>query len=224
VCAVIGLTRAVVISAGRPPSRWRLAAVAAAVTVAAALAVVPVVDLFIDRRPWEAPADPASVLIATAPMICAVVLGALAAATAVATGRRLRTVGLGLVPLVLLALITLGGVASDARFHRYVANDDAFLAPGLITSLQGNTAAPMLSATWDGERPAIAVLMPGVRYGAEGADDGPRLWPPEEWTLGSSWTNALPALMAMLCVVGIAAVVGAVPPGRPPDYRVDQGR
>jgi hypothetical protein len=66
-------------------------------------------------------------------------------------------------------------------------------------------------------------LTPGLRYGPEADDGGPRLWPPEEWTLGSSWTDALPALITALCLLGIAAVVGAAPPGRPPDHDIDHG-
>jgi len=212
-CAAGALAAAALKTAGRPRSLRIQVALSVVGVVVAALAVLPLAALVVDRPSWVAPANALDVAVLVAPMICVTVLAALAA-TAV-TAARLWATGAG---LALLAAVALAGVAeraADARFYRMMEPDgDAFLAPGLLLPADG--ASLHAGLAFDGfatARPAVAVLIGTPDAGLDG--DAPRLWPPEAWTLGSSWSHALPAIVAALCLIGIAAA--AVPPGRHPD-------
>jgi hypothetical protein len=92
-----------------------------------------------------------------------------------------------------------------------------FLSPGLLLPADGASLDAVLAfdAGFTTERPAVAVLNGTPGAGLHG--DAPRLWPPDVWALGSSWSHALPAIIGALCLIGIAATVAAVPPGRHPD-------
>jgi hypothetical protein len=209
-CAAGALAAAVLTTAGRPRSRWAWVAVSGVGVVVAALAVLPLADL-IDRPSWLAPANPWHVAVLVAPMICVTVLAALAAAAAAAA--RLRA-GAGLAVLAAVALVGVAERVADARFYRMEPDHDVFLSPGLLLPADGARldAGLAFDHGFAAERPAVAVLTGTRGAGLDG--DAPRLWPPEVWTLGSSWSHALPAIMAALCLIGITAAVAAVPPGR----------
>jgi hypothetical protein len=206
ICAATGLAGAVLAAAGRPRSRWAMAGVVVAVGAVTALATLSVIGPYA-VRPGYPPVDPYDLTVAAAPMGSVAVLAAFAAAVAWAAGGRLRAVGAALTPLVFLALTTASGIVMDARFHQPPPSPDAFLAPGLRTSGAVDHAAPILA------QDAVSVLVgtPDVDAGTA----GPRLWPPQDWTLGSSWTAAAPALVASLCLLAIVAATTAPPAGGP---------
>jgi hypothetical protein len=184
-CAAGALAAAVLSSAGRPRSRRAWVGVAGVGVVAAALAVLPLADLVLDRPSWLAPVNPFQVTVLLAPMIGVTVLAALAATAA--TAARLRAAGAGLAVLAAVALIGVAERAADARFYRMEPDDDGvFLSPGLLLPADGASlnAGVMVDSGFATERPAVAVLTGTAGAGLDG--DAPRLWPPEVWTLGSS--------------------------------------
>jgi hypothetical protein len=212
-CAAGAIAAAVLAGTGRPRSRRAWVAVSGVGVVVAALAVQPLARLVLDRPSWLPPVRPAEVAVLVAPLIGLTVLAAVAATAA--TVARLRASGAGLAVLAAVALVGVAERATDARFYR-MARDDVFLSPGILVPADATILQPGLR--WDpvgvGERPAVTVLVGTSGAGPDG--DVPRLWPPEAWTLGSSWSHAVPAITAALWLIGIAAVVTAVPPGRRP--------
>jgi hypothetical protein len=207
-CAAIGVASAVVATVGRPRSRRWLIGTAAAAVVTAAVAVVAVwTNLTADRPAWRPVPDPTELVVAVLPFAVAAVLAVVAAGTVAAAGSRMT--GTALVSLAGLALLAAYQAAVSAPLHATasasVERNSAFLQPGLAYGTGNLGSADVLVAyATRVQRP----VGPDLSVGSAGTASPPAdLWPQDFWTAEFSWAQTMPALAAVLCLIGLLAAV-----------------
>jgi hypothetical protein len=211
--AAIGVAGAVVATVGRPRSRRWLIGTAVAAVMAAVVAAVPVwINLIADRAPWRPAPDPTELVLAVLPFAVAAVLVVVAAATVAAAGMRLT--GAALVPLAGLALLAGAQAAVSGRPQAEAAisvqRNGVFLAPGLRYGRDDQLTAQVIVAYATRAQPSG-----DPRLSPRSADAPSQLadlWPQDFWTAEVSWAQVVPALTAMLYLLGLLAAVTVVLP------------
>jgi hypothetical protein len=173
---------------------------------------------------WVEMTDPAGMLLATLPLSLGAVIVAVAAGTVLASGARLRAVGLALVPLAGLALLGADSAGGGDRFQRpapfaYPAN----VIHGATTQFPATVGVKV-----DVVPHSMITPPPLPTYSAQIATASrpqpaaglPNLWRVDPWNSQFSWAQAAPAVGTIICLVAVLAVVamfsyGAEPAGPP---------
>lgn len=150
--------------------------------------------------------------------LVALVMVAFAANAALASGRRLRAAGLGLLPVLVLALGALGAAAHseilEPREHLVCGptSGDRPVAVRFCSTLSSDVVVRTELHQISSDRAASVYLAPALRFDPS-PDAGPATgWNVDPWQGGPDWSTLWPAIEAAALLVGLGVVVRAVFP------------